>query len=155
MCSVLSSIWCSSGPCGMKRCGLILVALLLAPLCAAAELVVVMSAEAPVDALTEAEVRQLFTGVTRTVKGHSFTPLDLPAASEVRKRFYRRLAGKSPQQMKAWWARMIFTGKGHPLREVSSSTEQILLVQSAGDYIGYMDSEQLVGSLKVVFRFPE
>lgn len=139
----------------MKRLWLVLVTLLLMPFPVAAELVVVMSANAPVERLSGAEVRQLFTGVTRSVSEHTFTPLDQPRGSAVREAFYRRLAGRSPEQMKAWWARMIFTGKGHPLREVSGTTELILLVESATDYIGYMENDRLVDSLKVVFRFPE
>lgn len=134
---------------------LLFLLVLLVPLRAAAGPVVVMSADAGVERLTELEVRQLFTGATRTVGGHVFTPLDLPRGSEVRERFYQRLVGKTPQQMRAWWARMVFTGKGYPLREVSGITELTLLVESATDYIGYMEAEQMVDSLKVVYRFPE
>lgn len=132
-----------------------LLILLFLPALARAELVVVMAKNAPVDSLTRAEVQQLFTGRSRVVAGEAVTPLDLPDDHPLRKAFYRQLLGKSPEQMQAYWSRMIFTGKGYPPRKVSGVTEMVVLVESAPDYIGYIDSSRLVKSLKVVYRLPQ
>jgi hypothetical protein len=132
----------------------LLLLCLVWPVAAVGEPVVVMSRTAEPESLTGVEVRQLFTGRLRQIQGLVLTPLDMPAGSAERDRFYRLSAGKAPDQMRSHWARMVFTGQGYPPREVSGSTEMILLVESSDDYIGYLDSADVTDQLKVVYRFP-
>ena len=117
-----------------------------------AEPVVVVSAGSELDALTQDEVRQIFNGQTRRVSGVSLKSLDLPASSRDRKAFYQQVLGKSPEQMKSYWARMIFTGRGMPPREVSSYREMVMLLGSNRNFIGYLDASQVTADLKVVYR---
>lgn len=85
-----------------------------------ADPVVVVSANSSLGALTQDEVRQIFNGQARRVSGVSVKPLDLPSRGDAREAFYQQVLGKSAEQMKSYWARMIFTGRGMPPREVSS-----------------------------------
>ena len=103
-----------------------------------AEPVVVVSASSELTMLTQDEVRQLFNGLTRRASGVALKPLDLPAKSAERTGFYQRVMGKSAEQMKSYWARMIFTGRGMPPREVSSDLEMVMLVGSNRNFSGYV-----------------
>ncbi|MDX1804737.1 MAG: hypothetical protein R3292_11695 [Alcanivorax sp.] len=125
---------------------------LLLPALAVAEPVVVIAGNSPIQSLTGDEVRQLFTGQARQVAGHSLTPLDLGGGNPLHERFYSVLMGKSASQMRSYWARMIFTGRGMPPRQLSGVREMQLLVGSNRRYIGYLDAEQVTARLKVVFR---
>ena len=117
-----------------------------------AEPVVVVSASSELTALTQDEVRQLFNGLTRGASGVALKPLDLPAKSTERASFYQQVLGKSAEQMKSYWARMIFTGRGMPPREVSSNREMVMLIGSNRNFIGYVDETEVTPQLKVVYR---
>jgi len=136
----------------LKKLGLML--LLCLPLMAHAELVVVTGSQSPVAALSENEVRQLFSGQLRSVGGQRLQPLDLPSNSPHRNNFYRKLMGRSPDQMRAYWTRLIFTGQGQPPREVSSAQELIMLVNSSAEFIGYLPAEEVNANLRVLHRLP-
>ena len=69
--------------------------------------------------------------------------------------FYKRCTNKSPDQVKAYWARRIFTGKGLPPEAVIDDEEMIELVSSNPNIIGYVNKESIeefkdVGEVRVV-----
>ena len=126
--------------------------LLMLAAAAQAEPVVVVSANSNLDALTQDEVRQIFNGQTRRVSGVSGKPLDLPSRGSARDDFYQQVLGKSAEQLKSYWARMIFTGRGMPPREASSDQEMIMLVGSNRNFVGCLDASRVTPDLKVVYR---
>ena len=130
---------------------LLIVMLLSIPLFAHADLVVVTGSNSALTSLTESEVRQLFSGQLKIVAGQRVQPLDLPSNAAHREEFYRKLLGRSPDQMRAYWTRLIFTGQGKPPREVASSQELTTLVGS-GEYIGYLPAEAAGSNLRVLYR---
>ena len=114
--------------------------------------VVVVSAESDVGSLSQSQVRQVFNGQLRRVAGVAVKPLDLPNGSATRNAFYQQVTGKSAEQMKSYWARMIFTGRGMPPREVSSERELSLLIGSDPEFIGYLEETRVPAGLRVVYR---
>ena len=68
----------------------------------------------------------------------------------IRDQFYQKLAGRSSAQMKAVWARIMFTGKGVPPKELKSAAEVKAFVASDPKAIGYIDSADLDGTVKSV-----
>ncbi|ERP85362.1 hypothetical protein Q670_06665 [Alcanivorax sp. P2S70] len=131
---------------------ILVVSFLLLTGFAQAGIVVVVSKNSDLGGLTRNEVRQIFNGQLNRVGEISVKPLDLPVAASQREVFYQQVMGKSVEQMKSYWARMIFTGRGMPPREVSSDREMTLLVGSDRKFIGYMDEADVTSDLKVVFR---
>lgn len=136
----------------MKKTIIMLLLLSLPlPLLAQADLVVVTGSNSSITSLTENEVRQLFSGQLKTVAGQRVQPLDLPNSGQHREEFYRKLMGRTPEQMRAYWTRLIFTGQGKPPREVSSTQELTTLVGS-GEYIGYLPAEDAGANVRVLYR---
>jgi len=131
---------------------ILVVSFLLLTGFAQAGIVVVVSKNSDLGGLTRNEVRQIFNGQLNRVGEISVKPLDLPVAASQREVFYQQVMGKLVEQMKSYWARMIFTGRGMPPREVSSDREMTLLVGSDRKFIGYMDEADVTSDLKVVFR---
>jgi hypothetical protein len=124
------------------------------PILSLAELVVVTGQQSRVTTLTENEVRQLFSGQLRMISGQRVQPLDLPNNNKHRDEFYRKLMARTPDQMKAYWTRLIFSGRGQPPREVSGSQELRTLVTSAPEYIGYLPATDVNDQLRVLYRLP-
>lgn len=134
----------------LKR--ILLLSLLCLPLFAQADVVVVAGVNSPIADLSESEVRQLFTGQTRAIGGQRVQTLDLPSSEAGRTDFYQKLMGRSPDQMRSHWARMIFTGQGQPPREVTSVREMKLLVGTSANQVGYLPADEVDDSVRVLFR---
>jgi len=117
----------------------------------AAELVVIVSARNPVSALRPEQVADIFLAQTgRFPGGDEATALDLPVGSPLRDEFYTKVAAKSPALMKAYWTKMVFTGRGQPPRELDNSVAVRKMVAENPSMIGYIDRAALDPSVKAV-----
>ncbi|MYM93250.1 phosphate ABC transporter substrate-binding protein [Duganella vulcania] len=138
----------------MHTLRLISLLLALALACAgvdAAELVVIVSARNPVSALRPEQVADIFLAQTgRFPGGDEATALDLPVGSPLRDEFYTKVAAKSPALMKAYWTKMVFTGRGQPPRELDNSVAVREMVAENPSMIGYIDRAALDPSVKAV-----
>ncbi|NGZ83655.1 phosphate ABC transporter substrate-binding protein [Duganella sp. SAP-35] len=125
--------------------------LLSSGMAGAAELVVIVSARSPVSALRPDQVTDIFLAQTgRFPDGEPAVALDLPLGSPLRNEFYSVMAGKSPALMKAYWTKMVFTGRGQPPRELASSAAVRKMVADNPSMIGYIDRAALDASVKAV-----
>lgn len=116
----------------------------------AAELAVVVSKNSPVSQISDAEVKQLFSGKLRNVNGDDVQTLDLASGNKHRNAFYQQLLGRNSNQMRSHWARLVFTGKARPPREVSSSREMASMVGSSNTLVGYIPASEVSDSLRVL-----
>lgn len=117
----------------------------------AAELVVIVSAKSPLAALRPDQVADIFLAQTgRFPDGEPAVALDLPLGSALRDTFYSSMAGKSPAMMKAYWTKMVFTGRGQPPRELANSAAVRRMVADNPSMIGYIDRASLDASVKAV-----
>src|SRR5215831_9496438 len=88
------------------------------------DVVAVVSAKRPATELSADQVADIFLGKTsRFPDGSIATPIDQSEDSPAREKFYAHFTGKSPAQVKAYWAKIIFTGRGQPPRQVPGSAE--------------------------------
>ena len=116
---------------------------------AAAQVVAVVSSKSTVAAMSRDQVMDIFLGRTsRFPDGSPAVPVDQAEGSAAREEFYANFAGKSPAQLKAHWSKIIFTGRGHPPREVSGSLEMRKLIAENPGTIGYIERPLLDGRVK-------
>jgi ABC-type phosphate transport system substrate-binding protein len=124
---------------------------MLAPCAGAAELVVIVSAKSPVGALRADQVADIFLGqVGYFPEGGEAVALDQNVGSPLRDEFYAKVAAKTPALMKAYWTKMIFTGRGQPPKEAPNSAAIRKLVADNPTLIGYIDKPALDASVKPV-----
>ncbi len=112
---------------------------------AQAELVVVVNAKSGAASMTPDQVANVFLG-----KDTSLAPVDLPESSPERAQFYQKVAGKDAAQVKAIWARLIFTGKSQPPKEVGSSADAVKQVAGNEKGIAYVEKSAVDASVKPV-----
>lgn len=97
------------------------------------------------------DVTQLFLGKTRNFPdGSSAVPIGQEENTEITHMFYERVMGRSSQQIKAYWSKQIFSGKGTPPKAASNNDEVLKLVASNPNLIGYVDSSKVNSDVKVV-----
>jgi len=129
-------------------------ALLGAALCqgaAAAELVVIVSSKSPVTALRQEQVADIFLGqIANFPGGAEVVALDQNIGSPERDEFYSKVTSKTRPLVKAYWTKMIFTGRGQPPKEVGSSAAIRKMVAENPSLIGYIDKSALDASVKTV-----
>ena len=94
------------------------------------------------------QIVDIYTG-----KSQAATPLDQPEAAHIRADFYKKAAGKDLSQMKAIWARLTFTGKAQPPKEVADSGAVKKAVAADPKAIGYIEKSAVDGSIKVLASF--
>jgi ABC-type phosphate transport system substrate-binding protein len=138
----------------MQRIVYLLIALsAIAISSARAEVVAIVGANSSVTELSKGDIADIFLGKTSTLpKGGSVTPIDLPESSALREQFYQAVAGKSAAQVKSYWARMAFTGKGTPPKEGKSIADVKKMVSINAGKIGYIDKSDVDDSVKIIFH---
>ena len=95
------------------------------------------------------DIQSIFLGKLESFpNGKEAVPIILPEADD----FIKAALGKSKRQYKAYWAKMVFTGKGAPPKKVSAS-EMIKLISDNPNLIGILDASQVPASVKVVKKF--
>ena len=113
--------------------------------------VIVVSAKNPLSTLRRAQVAAIFLAQTdRFPDGAAAVALDLPSGNALRDAFYRRVADRSPALMKAYWSKMVFTGRGQPPREMHGSAAVRRMVAGNPAMIGYIDRAALDASVKAL-----
>lgn len=119
--------------------------------CAAAGLVVVVSAHSPVATLRQDQVAAIFLGQSaRFPDGAEASPLDLPLGSPLRDQFYLRVTGKTPALLKAHWSKMVFTGRGRPPGDLPDSAAVRHAIAENPSLVGYIDRDALDPSVRAV-----
>ncbi|WP_299774059.1 phosphate ABC transporter substrate-binding protein [uncultured Pseudoteredinibacter sp.] len=114
-----------------------------------ADLAVITHPSASISA-SKAEVSALFLGKSKSLGGQKLTPVDQEEGSPSRDQFYQLLSNKNPSQLNAYWARIVFTGKGQPPKALMDDSEVKEFVASNADSIAYIDSSEVDDSVKVI-----
>jgi ABC-type phosphate transport system substrate-binding protein len=116
-----------------------------------ADVVAVVSSKSPIATLSKNQVMDIFLGKrTSFPDGTSAVPIDQTEGSVVRDEFYSRMAGMSPPQVKAFWSKIIFTGRGQPPKTVATSLEAKQLLVGNPNAISYIDQSLVDSSVRVV-----
>ncbi|CBL45302.1 Hypothetical protein HDN1F_17190 [gamma proteobacterium HdN1] len=130
-----------------------LAALLLSTTPAYAEFVVIVHKDADVRSMSKDEVARVFMMKSKTLpNGREVVPLSQSSREQFNDRFFDLITQRSRLQRDAYWARLMFTGKGQQPKSVESDAAMLAAVAAHPKYIGFIDSKSLDNSVTVVFR---
>ena len=77
-------------------------------------------------------------------------PLDQKDGVALRDEFYTKVIDKNPGQVKAYWAKQMFSGKGSPPRELASSSDVKRAVAADPSAIGYVEKSAVDSTVKAI-----
>jgi len=119
-----------------------------------AEPVVVVNAASAITKLGQDDVVNIFLGRYRRLPtGETAVPIDQPESAALRAEFYRKLVNKEPNEVSAYWSRLLFSGKtSPPLQAVTANDVMVLLMSQPGG-IAYMDHSQVDKRFRIVMEF--
>ncbi|PHI38690.1 phosphate ABC transporter substrate-binding protein [Pseudoalteromonas sp. GCY] len=104
--------------------------------------------------LDENEIKQIFIGKSKSFSdGSKALPITQADGSAVTDEFNEKVLNKSSSQLKAYWSKLVFTGKGTPPKEAADDAEVLKLVASNPNLIGFVSSGAADSSVKVVKSF--
>ncbi len=138
----------------MRRylCVMLLLALLAGP-AVANELVLVGNPDNDLENLSRQQVINIYMGRYRRLpNGTSALPLD---HTGYRKDFYRRLVDRTLPEIDSYWARLVFSGRGSPPRQVNDTEELLAMVSQNRGAIGYMPSAEVDDRVVVLAKLNE
>ena len=134
----------------------VLSSLLVLPVQAHADLVVVVNPDNKTEQLTKTQIINIFLGNNREYPGGlPAKPIDLPGSSSEKALFYRGLVNKDLVQMAAYWSRLVFAGNTSPPTSVANGQDVMQIVASNKNAIGYVDRKYVdTTRVKIVFSLP-
>ena len=114
--------------------------------------VVVAGASSPLAATSSGDVVKVFLGKKKALGGVSVVPVDQSEGTGARTDFYSNVVKKSEAQLKSYWSRLIFTGKGQAPQVVGGDADVKGMVASNPNLLGYIDEGAVDGTVKVIFK---
>ena len=104
--------------------------------------------------IADSDISRIFLGkIKKFSNNDKITIINLKFKQATRNEFEKKVLNKSASQVKAYWSKLMFSGKGKPPKELGSDKEVIAFVAANPDAIGYVDAASAEGSVKVVKTF--
>ena len=104
--------------------------------------------------LDQATIKRIFMGkVKKFSDGKIALPMNANKKMPSREDFNKQVLGRSSSQVKAYWSKLMFSGKGTMPKELSSDAEIISTVSNNKGAISYVDAAAVTDAVKVVATF--
>lgn len=124
----------------MKPLHILILAASLSPLAHAEVTVIVNAANAA--SLDDEAVAALFLGQAKTFAGGTeAVPVNQKDSAAATGEFSGRYLKKTPAQLRAFWAKQVFTGAGRPPKELDGDEAVIKFVAATPGAIGYIEGK--------------
>ena len=106
-----------------------------------------------IDSIDATQAADIFLGkMAKWPDGTPLTVIEHKEGDPVKEEFYDKVVGKTPSQLKAYWAKLVFTGEGVPPKEYSGDQAVIQRVSGTPGAIGYVSDKSVDKSVKVLFE---
>lgn len=116
--------------------------------------VVIIAHPSVSEAASHKQIKKIFLGKRKSLKsGHRTIPISLPDGSPIREEFNKKVLKKSNSQLKSYWSKLMFTGKGQPPKTIKSEAEVVQLVKRNPNIIGYVNASALEEGVTVLGRY--
>ncbi|WP_286262644.1 phosphate ABC transporter substrate-binding protein [Thalassotalea atypica] len=110
--------------------------------------------DANTDNLDATTIKRIYLGKIKSFpSGGKVTVLTLNDDAKGTEEFRKTALKKSNSQYKSYWSKLAFTGKGTPPKEFANANDVIMAVKADVNAIGFVDSSEVTGDVKVVATF--
>lgn len=102
----------------------------------------------------ESVITRIYTGKEKSFSnGNTIIPVSQEEKNTATEQFNSKLLNKSASQLRAYWSKLIFTGKGTPPKALENDAEVIKMVATNPNTIGFVSTSAVSGDVKVVLNF--
>ncbi|MEC8327517.1 MAG: phosphate ABC transporter substrate-binding protein [Pseudomonadota bacterium] len=132
----------------------IILTLILFTSCSLSAAVDVIVHPSNANAIDAGDIKKIFTGKAKSfADGSKALPITQADGNPATDEFNQNVLNKSSSQLKAYWSKLVFTGKGTPPEEAANDAEVVSLVSKNPNLIGFVTKGSADGSVKVVQSF--
>ena len=104
--------------------------------------------------ISDDDVSRIFLGKIKAFStGDTITIVNLKYNNATRNEFEEKVLNKKASQVKAYWSKLMFSGKGKPPKELANDKAILAFVSANPGAIGYVAKASVDGSVKVVKTF--
>ena len=115
------------------------------------QIAVVVPSSSSVNALSKAEVIDLFMGrFSETNEGEALVPLDYKSEMDLKGDFYQTLVNRSLRQVNSYWSRLLFSGRAKAPVQVASIENLDDLFRDNRNYVAYVPMNAVSKEMKIV-----
>lgn len=133
---------------------LFVLAMSCASLIANAEVAVIVNSSNANATMSNSDISRIFLGKSsKFPDGSAASAIDQNDGNAARQEFNDKVLGKSESQLKSYWSRLIFTGKGTPPKQLGDDAAVKAAVAASPEMIGFIDAASVDGSVKVIGKF--
>lgn len=139
----------------MKTSLLPLLASMFISVAAQADIVVIAHASSPLKSLTREEIGRIYMKRMKHLpraKQLELFPVSQSSVAGMQDAFYLHVTDKDQNQLRAYWARLLFTGKDKPPKDGKDDEGVKRLVAESPGTIGFIQSSALSQEFKVLYR---
>jgi ABC-type phosphate transport system substrate-binding protein len=117
---------------------------------ASAGIAIVVNPAAKISAVDASLAKDIFLGKSSSLpNGQKVVAIDQEPGPS-RDEFLEKLIKKSDSQLKAYWAQLVFTGRGQPPKQVMDDMEVKELVAENPNMMGYIHTDEVDATVKVL-----
>jgi len=115
-------------------------------------LVVIVSKDSNIHTISKKELSKIFLSKTRKLPNGEKSFLVESNDKEIQSRFYKEISNKNENQLRKYWTKMIFTGKGQPPKKMNTISEIIKYVANTKNAISYIPSQYVNNSIQTIME---
>lgn len=131
--------------------GISLISVFILASSAYADIAVIVHPGSGITTATDSDIKSVFLGKSSTINGKSVVPVEQNEGSSARATFNEKILEKSDSQLKAYWSKLIFSGKGSPPKSLADDAAVKAHVAGNTNAIGYIDSSKVDATVTVIF----
>ena len=104
--------------------------------------------------LSKGKIKRVFLKKIKTFEnGNEIRVASMAEGHPVSTEFNARVLGRTASKLKAYWAKLTFTGQVKPMEYADSSEEMIEKVKSDPNMIAYIDASKVTDDVRVIGTF--
>lgn len=119
-----------------------------------ADILVVISNQSSLTYLTKQNIKRIFLNKTDFLPNGKKVNVAEGMSSKVKRIFYRHITNKSQSQLRSYWAKQVFTGKGRPPHRLNTD-KLVNYVVNNPNTISYITQDKMSDALKVLYTIKQ
>ncbi len=119
-----------------------------------ADFVVVVNKSQNIESLNRVDIQNIYLSKTGSFPNGSWViPVDQKKGTAQRAAFYESVLQRTEAQLKSYFSRLVFTGKGTPPRLLDNDESVLQQVRANESVLGYVMADSVDDTVKVIYRF--
>jgi len=115
-------------------------------------LIVIVSKDSNINDISKKELSKIFLSKTKKLPNGEKSSIIEIYDKNIQSIFYQKICNKNSTQLRRYWTKMIFTGKGQPPKKMKSYKEIIEYVSKNQNAISYIPAEYITSKIQTIME---